>query len=59
MSLVLKAPKNICEKLALDEKNCWQTYCAALLDSKRALKNGQKRVDGFKKLIKQYEINYI
>ena len=53
------APKNICEKLDLDEKSCWQLCCAAVLDSSRPLKNGQKRVDDFKKLIKQYEISYI
>ena len=56
---VFKAPKNICEKLDLDEKSCWQLCCAAVLDSLRPLKNGQKRVDDFKKLIKQYEISYI
>ena len=54
-----KAPKKICEKLDLDEKSCWQLCCAAVLDSSRPLKNGQKRVDDFKKLIKQYEINLI
>ena len=53
------APKNICEKLDLDEKSCWQICCAAVLDSSRPLKNGQKRVDDFKKLIKQYQISYI
>ena len=56
---VTKAPKYICEKLDLDAKSCWQTCCAAVLDSSRPLKNGQKRVDNFKKLINQYEINYI
>ena len=58
INTVTKAPKNICEKLDLDEKSCWQTCCAAVLDSSRPLKNGQKRVDDFKKLINQYEINY-
>ena len=53
------APKNICEKLDLDEKSCWQLCCAAVLDSSRPLKNGQKRVDDFKKLINQYKISYI
>ena len=52
------APKNICEKLDLDEKSSWQVCCAALLDSSRPLKNGQKRVDNFKKLINQYNIGY-
>ena len=56
---VFKAPKNIFLKLDLDEKSCWQLCCAAVLDSSRPLKNGQKRVDDFKKLINQYEISYI
>ena len=54
-----KAPKKICEKLDLNEKSCWQLCCAAILDSSRPLKNGQKRVDDFKKIIKQYEIKFI
>ena len=54
-----QSSKNICKKLGLDEKSCWQLCCAAVLDSSRPLKNGQKRVDDFKKLIKQYEINSI
>ena len=53
------APANICKKLDLDEKSCWQLCCAAVLDSSRPLKNGQKRVDDFKKLINQHEIRYI
>ena len=53
------APKNICKKLNLYEKSCWQLCCAAVLDSSRPLKSGQKRVDVFKKLINQYEISYI
>ena len=56
---VFKAPKNICEALGLDEKSCWQLCCAAVLDSSRPLKSGQKRVDLFKKLINQYEMSYI
>ena len=59
INTVFKAPKNICEKLDLDENSCWQLCCAAVLDSSRPLKNGQKRVDDFKKLINRYEINYI
>ena len=59
INTVLKAPKNICEKLDLDEKSCWQICCAAVLDYSRPLKNGKKRVDDFKKLINQYKINYI
>jgi len=59
INTVFKAPKNICEELGLDEKSCWQLCCAAVLDSSRPLKSGQKRVDLFKKLINQYEISYI
>ena len=55
----IKAPKNICKKLGLDEKSCWQLCCAAVLDSSRPLKNGQNRVDDFKKLINRYEISCI
>ena len=51
------APKNICEKLDLDEQSCWQLCCAAVLDSSRPLKNSQKRVDNFKKLINQFNLN--
>ena len=59
INTVIKAPKDICKKLGLDEKSCWQLCCAAVLDSSRPLKNGQNRVDDFKKLINQYEISYI
>ncbi len=59
INTVFIAPKNICEKLSLDEKSCWQLCCAAVLDSVRPLKRGQKRVDGFRELINQYEIRYI
>ena len=59
LNTVIKAPKNICKKLGLDENSCWHLCCAAVLDSSRPLKNGQKRVDDFKKLINRYEINYI
>ena len=55
----IKAPKNISKKLDLNEKSCWQLCCAAVLDSSRPLKNGQKRVDDFKKLINQFNISYI
>ncbi len=54
-----KAPENICDKLNLDEKSCWQLCCAAVLDYTRPLKSEQKRVEYFKKLIKQYEISCI
>ena len=59
INTVFKAPKKICEQLDLDEKSCWQLCCAAVLDSSRPLKNGQKRVDDFQKLINQYEIRYL
>ena len=59
INTVIKAPKNICKKLGLDEKSCWHLCCAAVLDSSRPLKNGQNRVDDFKKLINLNEINYI
>ena len=59
INTVFKAPKNICEKLELNENSCWQLCCAAVLDASRPLKDGQKRVDDLKKLIIQYEISYI
>ncbi len=59
INTVFKAPKNVCEKLDLDEDSCWQLCCAAVLDSSRPLKKGQSRVNYFKKLINQYEIRYI
>ena len=49
------APSNICEKLDLDEKSCWQLCCAAVLDSSRPLNNKKTRVGKFKKLINQYK----
>ena len=59
INTVFKAPKDICKKLDLDEKSCWQLCCAAVRDSSRPLKKRQKRVDDLKKLINQYKINYI
>ena len=59
INTVFKAPKNICEKLDLDEESCWQLCCAAVLDFSRPLKSEQKRVDVFKKLIYKYEISSI
>ena len=59
INTVFKAPKNICEKLELNENSCWQSCCAAVLDASRPLKGGQKRVNDLKKLIIQYEINCI
>ena len=58
INTVIKAPKNICKKLGLDENSCWQLCCAAVLDSSRPLQSGQKRVDDFKKLFNQYKISY-
>ena len=57
INTVFEDPKNICEKLNLDENSCKQLSCAPLLDSSRPLKNGQKRVDDFKKLVYQYKIS--
>jgi len=42
INTVIKAPRNICKKLGLDENSCWQLCCAAVLDSSRPLKNGRK-----------------
>ena len=50
------APKNICKKLELDEKSCWQLCCAAVLDYSRPLKNENERVNNLKKLINQYNL---
>ena len=36
INAVFKAPKNICEKLGLDENSSSQLCCAAVLDSLRA-----------------------
>ena len=58
LNTVTLAPKNICEKLDLDERSCWQLCCAAVLDSSRPLKNRQKRVDNFKKLIHQHNLSF-
>ena len=58
INTLIKSPKNICMKLGLDEKSCWQLCCAAVLDSSRPLGNGQNRVEDFKKLINRYEISY-
>ena len=52
------APANICNKLEIDEESCWQLCCAAVLDYSRPLKNNQKRVDNFKKLINKYKLSF-
>ena len=59
INTVIKAPKNICKKLGLDEKSCWSSCCAAVLDFSRPFRNGQNRVDDFKKLINRNKISYI
>ncbi len=59
INTVIQAPKNICKKLGLDEKSCWQLCYAAVINSSRPLKNWQNKVDDFKKLINRYEISYI
>ena len=51
LNSLISAPKDICKKLELDEKSCWQLCCAAVLDFSRPLDNNKKRVDNFKKLI--------
>ena len=58
INLLIKAPKNICKKLNLNEKSCWQLCCAAVLDNLRPLKNNKKRVDILKKLIVEYNLGY-
>ena len=59
INTVMKAPKNICKKLGLDEKSCWHLCCAAVLDSSRPLKMGKIELMIFKKLINLNEISYI
>ena len=53
---LIMAPKNICKKLNIEEKSCWQLCCAAVLDSTRPLKSNKKRVDIFKRLINEYNL---
>ena len=50
------APKDICNKLELKEKSCWQLCCAAVLDISRPLKEKNERVDNLNKLISQYNL---
>ena len=56
INTVIKAPKNICKKLGLDEKSCWQLCCAAVLDFSRPLKEKNERVEKFNKLLNQYNL---
>jgi len=58
VNTLTKAPPNVCKKLELDEKSCWQLCCAAVLDYSRPLKNKKKRVNNLKKLISQYNLGY-
>ena len=53
---VFKAPKNICEKLDLDEKSCWQLCCAAVLDNLRPIQKGKTRVENLKNFINEYNL---
>ena len=50
------APKDICHKLKLKEKSCWQLCCAAVLDFSRPLEEGNERIENFNKLINQYNL---
>ena len=50
------APKDVCIKLKLNEKSCWQLCCAAVLDFSRPLKDKKNRVDNFIKLINKYNL---
>ena len=44
INTVIKAPKNICEKLDPDEKSSWQSFLAAVHDHSRTFKKGQKEL---------------
>ena len=50
------APKEICKKLELREKSCWQLCCAAVLDFSRPLNEKNERVENFSKLLKKYNL---
>ena len=50
------APEDICKKLELKEKSCWQLCCAAVLDFSRPLIKKNERVDNLNKLINQYNL---
>jgi hypothetical protein len=51
------APKDMCNKLELKEKSCWQLCCAAVLDISRPLKEKNERVENLNKLINQYNLS--
>ena len=50
------APKDICNKLKLKEKSCWQLCCAAVLDFSRPLNEKNERVENFNKLLNKYNL---
>ena len=47
INTLIKSQKNICMKLLLDEKSCWELCCEAVLDSSSPLKNGKNRFEDF------------
>ena len=51
------APKDICNKLELKEKSCWQLCCAAVLDISRPLMEKNERVENLNKLINRYNLS--
>ena len=51
------APKDICSKLELKEKSCWQLCCAAVLDFSRPLNEKNERVENFNKLLNKYNLH--
>ncbi len=50
------APKDICNKLKLKERSCWQLCCAAVLDISRPLNEKNERVENFSKLLNKYNL---
>ncbi len=58
INLLIIAPKNVCKKLELDQKSCWQLCCAKVLDTLRPLKNNKKRVDNLEGLISKYDLGF-
>ncbi len=57
INMLTIAPKDICSKLELKEKSCWQLCCAAVLDISRPLKEKNERVENLNKLINQYNLS--
>ena len=56
LNTLTMATNDICNKLKLKEKSCWQLCCAAVLDISRPLSKKNERVDNFNKLINQYNL---